>query len=502
MARKAKSSADISAIGLIGGLVAVVLLVAAAIYFIRSSGDSADEIVLGDEPCLPSRAMQFWGRDSASSPPPGSITVYVDKSGGMAGYAAGSQVFGNLITVTDSFSRSSPYSGGEPADVEFRTFGEYSFDASAPAAPPLVENPRDLGSPDAYREQDTRIADILDWVAHSNETNASERGQLSLIVTDLMLDDDQAIDEFAASVGGRLRNLMIDENLAVAFLGVRVPFTGKIYIAGLQGNADVNIRARPLIVMMIGDPYHVRTYYDYLRSTDLQPFSPDTPVSNHAFSVFGLEPSEISSGDVTRVGIDSGFEATSSSIGLPASVAQARLRTYRFDSGTDADAEGGLRLDLAANANVAEFEVIGDEPYWFGDVWRLNDNFDPAECATGTVWLRTASLPNNGMTQNGQDLSYMLSPAVIDQLGLDEGTYLFQIAAGQMGLIDNHPSAEWMQEWSMSNREIANNLRRSRRFPIGTPGLEPLRRNLLNELLMPGREQVERSVVQMIVTIE
>ena len=96
----------------------------------------------------------------------------------------------------------------------------------------------------------------------------------------------------------------------------------------------------------------------------------------------------------------------------------------------------------------------------------------------------------------------MLSPAVIDQLGLDEGTYLFQIAAGQMGLIDNHPSAEWMQEWSMSNRQIANNLRRSRSFPIGTPGLEPLRRNLLNELLMPGREQVERSVVQMIVTIE
>ena len=504
MARKAESPIDLRVAGLVGGL----LLVGAALALVVPRLIPSDEMPSAEGgtsgPCLPAGAKQIWLRNREVASTPSSIQVYFDASGGMQGYVkGGGKVFGNLVSQAENFSRSSAFED-RPAAVEFRTFGEYDFDAAAPVPPALAANKGALSNAATYNENDTKIADLLGWVLQSNRSAPSGQKPLSVVVTDLMLDDKEATDDFAASVGGRLQDIVIRERLAVGFLGVKVPFNGPVYVAQGDGERkfDATLRTRPLMILMIGDPHHVRSFYEYLQGTeDIPPFSADTPVANHAFSLFSLDASEVVRGALSSGGLESGFEPVSGSSQLPPSVSAARLSTYSFDPSTDDDVEGGLSLELKADADLKPYEVVGNDPIWASDIWRLRSDFSAEDCDQNRAWDPLKSLPGPVGT-NGDTLSYTLNADVMGKLRLRPGTYLFLAAAGRKGLTLDNTKSEWMREWSMSNPQVTQNLASSSRREIGTPGLEALRSKLLTELMVPQRENVWRSAAQFIITIE
>ncbi|MEM1194968.1 MAG: hypothetical protein AAGH57_02595 [Pseudomonadota bacterium] len=455
-------------------------------------------------PCLPIGAKQIWLRNREIARMPGSIQVYYDASGGMQGYVTGgSKVFGNLASQAENFSRSSAF-GDSPVSVEFRTFGEYNFVADAPVPPALAASKEALSSAATYNEKDTKIADLLGWVISSNKSASSGQKPLSIVVTDLMLDDKEATDDFAASVGGRLQDLAIRERLAVGFLGVKVPFNGSVYVTqnGEERGFDANLRTRPLMILMIGDPHHVRSFYEYLQGTEsIPPFSADTPVSNHAFSLFSLDASEVIRGSMSSAGLDSGFEPVSGAAELPPSVSAAQLSTYSFDPSTDEEAEGGLGIELRADADLEPYEVVGNDPIWASDIWRLRNDFSAEDCESNRAWDPLKSLPGP-VAWSGDTLSYTLNADVMGKLRLRRGTYLFLAAAGRKGLTLENTKSEWMSEWSMSNAQVAQSLANSSRREIGTPGLEALRSKLLTELMVPQRENVWRSASQFIIRVK
>lgn len=449
--------------------------------------------------CLPGSVAETRARSADLQRSLGDVVVYYDASGGMAGYAAGlPNAIGNLSTIARDYTQSSLYPEGQKGNVTFRKFGEYQFDPAAPAAPAAIEDTGAFARPAAYTEKDSRIADLLKWIKHERSTGTAP---LSVIVTDLMLDDKQAADQFETAVGGVLRNMIIKDDLALGMMAVRVPFSGKIFVG--TTTIEASLGDRPLVIMLLGDPYQVRKFYEYLGTTQAAPFSDETPASDRAFALFGLEAGSIVLAEPSAEGVSRAFSQLPAKTRVPGA---DDIPSVRFDpSAEEKDPKAGMQLTLAANAGVADFEVIGNTPVYSASVWKLEKtSLTPQKCKSGAAWLNVGGLPPSGWKVDGQNVTYRLTAEEMEQAGLaDDGLYMVELVAGQQGVVKDHPAAAWMQDWSMANPEIIARLTRSGGATrIGVPGLEPLRRILLAELTMPGSEKIKRTATHLIIETE
>jgi hypothetical protein len=471
---------------------AAIVLLAAAWFGYRALS-APTGVVAGD--CLPSEVGSLTARTNPAKRAPPVVRMIVDVSAGMEGYAAagGANVMGNLVTLTRDFAGSSFYDAAAPGKTEFYGFGAYHFDAASPAAPPRIADPARLGRATAYDQPDTNLKDLLAWIAWASTRPGGEQA-LSVIVTDLMPDDRSASDDAATQLGGALRNLMIKQHVAVGLLGVRVPFTGPIYWNHRRYSAAM--RDRPLMVLMIGDPLYVRTYYDYLRGSQTAPFSDATPASAQAFALFGLKAAQVVPGRIGSAEAGEAFRPASAPLGS---------KLDAFPVYAMAHDAGQLNVALDADAGVKPYEVSGDQPVSTGRVWQLNDTPEAAPdggstCHYGDVWLRKGDL-SSGIAA-GQRISFRLDPEALERAGMgDKGTYLVQLIAGQAGSAPPQRSAAWMTGWSDTDDELDRRLSADTRAHIGVPGLDKLRRNLLNELMIPGHQQIARSAAQFVVVV-
>lgn len=481
-------------IGCAGIITAVVGAV--AFFVLSPSGDGPDLSKIAT--CLPEAVAEARASNAALKRGLGNVDVYLDVSGGMAGYAASRpNAIGNLVSITRNYTRSSLYPEGEKGVVTFHKFGEYRFNPAKPVAPTIVDDLVPVTRPDAYTEQDTNITDLLAWVRHKRTTGATP---LSIIVTDLMLDDKEAADQFETSVGGALRNMIIKDDLALGILAVRVPFSGKIYVDAVTIKA--NLADRPLVIMLIGSPYQVRTFYEYVGTTEAAPFAADTPHSSRAFSLFGLEAGSIVLSEPSAEGVSRAFSAMPSKMRIPGAEG---IPSVRFKASVkERDAKAGMLLQLDANGGVADFEVIGNTPVYSGSVWKLDKaNLTPQGCKSGLAWLNVGGLPPSGWKVDGQKVAYHLTADEMKQAGFaDKGVYMIEVVAGQQGVVKDHPAAAWMQDWSMTNDQMIAQLTSGRATRVGVPGLDPLRRILLAELTMPGSQKIKRAATHLIIETE
>lgn len=483
---------------LIAGGGGIVLAIAAVVAFFAFTPDSTPDL---DKvaTCLPGPVSEVRAQSKAAERSPGDVVVYLDASGGMAGYAAGlPNAIGDFSKLSNDFTQSGFYPSGKKGKVTFRKFGEYSFDQSAPVAPAAIADTDAFARPAAYTEQDSRIADLLQWIKHERSKGTAP---LSVIVTDLMLDDREAVAQFEALVGGALRNMIIEDDLALGIMAVRVPFAGKIFFGNT--GVEANLVDRPLVIMMIGDPYQVRTFYEYLGTTGTAPFKSATPLSDRAFALFGLEAGSIVLTDPEVQGLSRAFSQLPARTRVPGA---QDIPSVRFDaSAEETKAGAGPVFAVEANAGVADYEVIGNKPVYSASVWKLDARgVTPEKCKTDAAWINVGALPTSGWKVSGQKVTYALTADEMEQAGLTaKGLYLVQIVAGQQGVVKDHSAAAWMQEWSMDNAQIAARLERSsgaRR--IGVPGLEPLRGILLAELTIPGSEKIRRTASHLIIETE
>lgn len=480
-----------------GGAIVIAVAAVAAFFALFRSGDPADLSKIAT--CLPGSVAETRASSAALQRNLGDLVVYLDASGGMAGYAAGlPNAIGNLATIARGYTQSSLYAEGSKGTVSFRKFGEYRFNPAEPTAPAAIEDTAAFARPGAYTEQDSNIADLLDWIKHERSTGSAP---LSVIVTDLMLDDKQAADQFETSVGGSLRNMIIKDDLALGIMSVRAPFDGKIYVGTTA--IQTSLADRPLVIMLIGSPYQVRSFYEYLGTTEAAPFSDNTPQSDRAFALFGLKAGSIVLAEPSAEGVSRAFSQLPAKTRIPGAddIASVRFKA----SAEERDPKSGMLLKLEANAGVADFEVIGNTPVYSASVWKLDkNNLTASKCKSGAAWLNVGGLPPSGWKVDGQDVTYRLTADEMKQAGLAaEGLYMVELVAGQQGVVKDHPAAAWLQDWSMDNDQIIARLSRGGGATrIGVPGLEPLRRILLAELTMPGSEKIKRTATHLIIETE
>jgi hypothetical protein len=183
-----------------------------------------------------------------------------------------------------------------------------------------------------------------------------------------------------------------------------------------------------------------------------------------------------------------------------------KLQSFTFNSDSARpEAKGGVTMTLQANAGVKDYEVVGNEPVWESTVWKLSSaGADRASCKSGAAWSYVGSLPASGWKRAGQTLSYQIDGSMMKRAGLDQkGVYVVQMLAGQQGIVADHPAAAWMNEWSMSNSDLAQRLTSSSSATrVGVPGLAQLRSVLLAELRMPGHQTIKRTAGHIIIQSE
>ncbi len=506
MARQKSKQSVSPVIPAILAVLLLVLIVGGGAYYFLTAKDAPEG---GDElaQCMPGEVSAFLDHDANVRGAPQKINMFFDGSGGMAGYvspqvtgANGANIIGDLITGTRNFTQGSLYNG-DNGEIAFRSFGEKIGDP--------IADPESYAREAAYLcpkggcdNQETRIDTLLRYInSERKKSGDAARSELNVIVTDLMLDNKDAVDSFEASVGGQLRIAVIEDNLAVGILGVKVDFAGNIYHAGGRYNAKVR---RPLIIMMIGQPKHIRAYYDYLTSSEIPPFSKSRVEQGRLdFALFGQEPGTMQLLPPSVRGTGSGFRQTRVTNDDRLLALFGDLPQYEYGRSDAGDEDTGLAIRMKANATVADYEVIGDRVQRASAVWRLNaDAADNAACARDALWNGVSALPESGWVVQDQNVGYLLSGDTIEKSAMrGSGIYLVQAVAGQTGLSVPHPAAAWMDDWSMSSEQITANLQNGAPA-IGTPGLSRVKTILERELETQGRNSVPRSATHFILKVE
>ena len=477
-------------------IVAVILLcvVGVAGYFLLG-GDKA-EVAIAAKQCLPPAVETVLAAERDVKAAPAQVNIYLDGSGGMAGYVSDElgtvNIVGNLISAARNFTQSAAYTDQPQGNLVFRSFGEKVGDP--------IETPEIFARPDAYRcpqggcdNQETHIDTLLRTInAERKAAKGKAASELNVIVTDLMLDNPAAADSFEASVGGQLRTALIENNLAIGIMGVKTGFSGTVYYQGQKFTRNLR---RPLVMIMIGQPKHIRAFYDYLTASGIPDFDPAVGDDRMAFALFGQEPGTMQVAEPRLLGTDTGFSRTRLSDDTALQARLGDLPQFTADPAADgAEPDTGLAIEMAANASVAPYEIIGRVPRYAAQIWRLNAGAikSPA-CAPSVLWTRIGALPNTGWIVKGQEIGYLLSMKQLESSALrNPGTYLVQTVAGQTGLQTPHPASAWMDAWSMPPEAIRAGLQQGAPY-IGAPGLAPLRAILENELKAGGRDTIPRS---------
>jgi hypothetical protein len=291
---------------------------------------------------------------------------------------------------------------------------------------------------------ETRLDTLLDRLAADTDS------PLSLVVTDLWLDNDDVLDTQSLSLSRPLRDIM-GSGRAVGVFGIRAPYAQEVYdIPQATGTATLprgSVSERPFFILAIGAPSEVMGFKaaierDVLRdgAAEFAMFSP-TPV--------GLETGE-SLATMEPFGANSPF-------GYGGSFVEGRedIPVLTLDRGAVGDlvfeedkapgSTGAQGLDILPGLDGgANFDVASK-------VWELEGPWADA-CDAGSElksWMELDTYPRTYVA-NADGAAILYSGVQEDWLDLPRGMTLYMqyevTAGGAQALGD----ASWLSQWSFS----------------------------------------------------
>lgn len=365
----------------------------------------------------PDFALAAWPRPRALP-----IRVYFDASQSMAGYTRAGR---DAPVIADLIQLIADRAAATRQPVNYFAFGRETH-----AIP--VDRARAYAGAAAYNcracdNQESRIDSVLRRVA------SDSRRAVSIVVTDLWLDNSSFQGSPQVALGQPLGQIITGGG-AVAAVGVRAPFAGKVYDIPGVGSYPL-YGERPLFVLVIGPESEVADMVALLRSSGSPAFAAErTKVA--LFSAGAALPRPVqapkpSGGGVTvlpSLAILPGVPR----YGLDRSLAgrqQGRI-VGRFDAGAGVRASGVWHGALAADTNV----------------WVLDD----ARAATcpATAFRREMRLPS-WPRHSGTQAIFQLDGTSAAALRPGH-TYLVVGRLGVTRLAVPNPDTDWVRDWSLT----------------------------------------------------
>lgn len=374
--------------------------------------------------CVPGEFKSLFA--GLASPHKLPVNVYLDGSQSMSGFAQKSD--NPVKALADLLRIVADKSQRDGTKVSYFAFGKSVTPIAAGRASTYA-------TPVPYNctgcdNQESHIDDVLR--AALEQPPAS----LTLIVTDLWLDNKSFYGSSQVALGGPLKDLLASGR-AVGVVGVSAPFRGKVYDLPGYGSYQLD-GEKPLIVLAIGPEADVSAFVSAMRKSGSPAFSD----ANLKYTLFSRPTSSRLASAPSPAG--GGVKVLPALDGLP------QLKHYSFD--TSLAGKPGQNGKIAGRYSVAESVRPG--AMWKGKpaaktrVWALSDPDDLAKCGPQT-WTEVKPLPGSwkGGPQGTGD--FALNSASAKSL-IGGRTYLVAGTLGTAGLQVPGPASDWMREWSLA----------------------------------------------------
>lgn len=336
---------------------------------------------------------------------------------------------GDLLAVIDSFSsrRSAP--------VSYARFGARIAPIPAAGASAYARTePYDCRGCD---NQESRIDEVLKVVRQP------AAGRLTLVVTDLWLNNTAFMGSSQVALGGPLTDIL-RQGRSVGVIGIRAPYSGKIYDLSSQG-PYAGARERPLFILAIGSEAEVGAFYSALIQSGSPSFAPD----RLQYSLFSP-----ASGNPWRAAPRGAFRAEGVGAIQGAAVPSLMvpgLQQFRYKPG-----KGGRIVGVIDAAQGTAPGAVWSGPLSATTrVWMLSDPGGLKRCKAGT-WVTFAPLRGAWTTLTGRPTSAQLALTPRTAAGLAVGrTYLIAGYLGATTLNSPNPANKWMRDWSFTPAQEA-----------------------------------------------
>ena len=395
--------------------------------------------VQGVRGCFPPAARPWIPVDAPAQAVPAAMSgavVYLDRSASMQGYLRAGGARESFIPDLLKY----PPWGADQAN--YRLFGEGETMTEAPAA----ELDR-LMRADAYDARASHIDAALAGMADDR------RDQLSILISDLWMDNRQKAVSDAAALGEPLRRIM-DSGRSVVVYGFNLPYQGRILDSLPSGRRNVEARRRPLYLVAAGPPGRLAALDRELRSANyLKAAFSEGRVRR---TLFSLDPKQAVTpqpanleGPLFRVGMERAAVLPRVDVG-PIS-----QYTLKRDGGSGASAPA-LRLVWSERGRDAEVARPLDVRAATASVWVKSGG---GACAP-RAWRPLGRLNGDWSQNEAGDVVFRFDPKA-ESRGLPSETLLI---VGEVPLAPGQGagsaaawmrSADWTFDWSVESERAA-----------------------------------------------
>jgi hypothetical protein len=378
--------------------------------------------------CIPQEVRSAPVR---AAPRLGSIKVYIDGSQSMSGYvrpgAGTANPMADLLRLVRRFADRHSVAPG------FAAFGRKITEIDPDGAVQRYSQEA------AYTcsgcdKQESRIDNVLD------EAAKAPTGSLTLIVTDLWLDNQSFSGSAEVALGGPLQDLLRGGR-SVGIVGAMAPFSGSVY--GVPGAGTYRLSGeRPLFIIASGSMADVLALKNALFASKSPLFTPERA----RFSLYSTEWPTPPIRPIALRAVGNGV-ANDNVLG---SDVQTRSLQFRLQQALAKKQNGRIEAMVRPAKALAEGR-IGEGPLRAtARVWKLSSGADLKTCPAGT-WSETTSISEVWQKPRSPSEPLKFRLDADSSAGLVPGnTYYILGEVGATGIAVPNPASAWLREWSLS----------------------------------------------------
>jgi hypothetical protein len=382
--------------------------------------------------CLPASSALLSTSSNKKDALGRQLNVFIDGSQSMAGFNAGVisdiRPLGDILAIIQGQALSS------------RKTNYFAFGKSIAAI--SIDEARRFGTVAPFNcsncdNQESRLDSVLNAVA------ADDTGALSLIVTDLWLDNKSFAGSPQVALGQPLRAIL-QEGRAIGVIGIAAPFKGAVYNVPSVGTY-YGATELPLYVIAIGREVDVLAFHEELNQSG----GPSFREGRMNFSLFSAaSKSNIVEGNLKPVG---------AGVSRVPSISATPIRGvpyYQLEESL-AEKQGGQLGRAFDTAQLDPYRVMSGTSSDRTNVWRVVNDDAFQRCET-EAWQ--ALSPIQGLWKardGGAGVTFSFGAEITKRLR-PGNLYYLETHYGFSDLATPNPTNKWLREWSLDEMSAQN----------------------------------------------
>lgn len=300
---------------------------------------------------------------------------------------------------------------------------------------------------------ETRLDGLLKQISES------DNAPLSVVVTDLWLDNNDLLDSRSLSLSRPLRDIM-SSGKAIGIIGIRAPYSSEVYDVPVSGSTQTIrsgiVSERPFFILLIGKPSEVLGFKDMLyrdvlasdsgRENYVSVFSP-VPITGSSENDSGANTLAVLKPYGDRTPFSNGSFYVSDLEEIPVvSLNFRQVAKLSLEKDQDASSLQPQGLLVPVDGRLVSSIDLSSNTWELEGPWS-----DACDSDSDLVsWVKISDFPKTILAEKAGSNRLIYSGAEDDWLDLPRGaTYYMEWSASSVGAVV-HGDQNWASNWSFA----------------------------------------------------